>query len=673
MFDKILIANRGEIACRIIRTAKRLGIKTVAIYSDADVHALHVQQADEAYCVGPAPSRDSYLQMDKIIAIAQKSGVQAIHPGYGFLSENTRFAAACLDAGLVFIGPPASAIEAMGSKSAAKRLMQQANIPLVPGYHQPDQNPQLLAKAAAEIGYPVLLKAVAGGGGKGMRTVWQAEEFMAALESAKREAASSFGDDTMLVEKYLTKPRHIEIQVFLDSFGNGVYLFERDCSIQRRHQKVIEEAPATHFPATTREQMGNAAVAAARAINYLGAGTIEFLLDEDGQFYFMEMNTRLQVEHPITEMITRQDLVEWQLRVAAGEPLPCQQEQLSIHGHAIEVRIYAEDPQNHFLPATGTIEYLHTPTESNHVRIDSGVTNHSIISPYYDPMIAKLIIWDEDREAALRRLQLALQQYHIVGLQTNLAFLEAVVHHPAFIAADIDTGFINKHQTELLPAVTHVTEKTLVLSTLYLLLQQASAAKNSATISSDPYSPWHQRDSWQSNLPSQQTLRLVAQDKEFVINAQTLPATTTNATTYKLTIANAKQHYTVSGILEKNNLHAHIDDEQLQIAVMQTQDDLYLFGAQLQSHLKIYNPTIVYELQADNKGRLNAPMPGTVVAVMANTGQNVKSGDNLLIIEAMKMEHTIQAPHDGVVKAIHFQVGDLVDEGVELLSIESSI
>ena len=433
MFDKILIANRGEIACRIIKTARAMGVATVAVYSEADRNALHVQMADESVFIGPSPSTESYLLGDKIIQAALETGAEAIHPGYGFLSENAAFCRQCETNNLVFIGPPVESILAMGSKSAAKTIMADAGVPLVPGYHGEDQSPELILQAANNMGYPVLLKAAAGGGGKGMRAVYTEEEFDQALEAAKREARNSFNDDIMLVEKYLLKPRHVEIQVFCDSQGNGVYLFERDCSVQRRHQKVIEEAPAPGMSEALRQKMGEAAIKAAQAINYQGAGTVEFLLDAQGQFYFMEMNTRLQVEHPVTEMISGQDLVEWQLRVASGEPLPCSQEQLQINGHAFEARIYAEDPENDFLPATGRLNILRPPLENANVRVDTGVVEGDEVSIYYDPMIAKLVVWDLDRDRALQRLTEALSNYRIDGLTTNIGFLYNLATSQAFL------------------------------------------------------------------------------------------------------------------------------------------------------------------------------------------------------------------------------------------------
>ncbi|MBU0911570.1 MAG: ATP-grasp domain-containing protein, partial [Gammaproteobacteria bacterium] len=411
MFRKILIANRGEIACRVIETAHKLGIRCVAVYSEADANARHVHMADEAFLLGPAPSKESYLRADKILDIAKLSGVEAVHPGYGFLSENEGFAQACAEAGVVFIGPPVPAIAAMGSKSAAKEIMTKAGVPLVPGYHGDNQDPAFLQQQADLVGYPLLLKAAYGGGGKGMRVVWNSSEFAEALAGAKREALNGFGNDKVLMERYLTKPRHVEIQVFADSFGNAVYLAERDCSIQRRHQKVIEEAPAPNFSPEQRKAMGEAAVKAAQAIAYQGAGTVEFLFDEDGSFYFMEMNTRLQVEHPVTEMITGQDLVKWQLLVASGQPLPLTQDQITIDGHAIEVRVYAEDPDHDFLPATGKLTYLRQPEASRYVRVDTGVVENDEVSPFYDPMIAKLIVWDENRDRAIARMLRALDDY----------------------------------------------------------------------------------------------------------------------------------------------------------------------------------------------------------------------------------------------------------------------
>src|SRR4051794_30565308 len=508
MFSKILIANRGEIACRVIRTARRLGIRTVAVYSDADARALHVEMADEAGNIGPAPARESYLRAEAILDAAKRTGAEAIHPGYGFLSENAGFAEACAAAGVVFIRPPASAIRAMGGKSEAKALMEKAGVPLVPGYHGEDQSPELLLSQAKRIGFPMLIKASAGGGGKGMRVVADAAEFDDQLSGAKREAINAFGDDRVLIERYVTRPRHVEIQVFADTQGNCVYLFERDCSIQRRHQKVVEEAPAPNLDSHTRRRMGEAAVAAAKAIGYVGAGTVEFLLDEDGSFFFMEMNTRLQVEHPVTEYITGQDLVEWQLRVAAGGPLPLNQDQLSIHGHAIEVRLYAEDPQKGFLPQTGRLEHLVFPPEGAFVRVDTGVRSGDAISIHYDPMIAKLIVWADDRPAAVRRLRTALSQTQVVGLGANTEFLLAIASHPAFLAAALDTGFIQRHETDLLPEPAPARDDVLAFAALGVLLDRQAKAQARAAASGDPYSPWAGNDGWRLNDDAHDTLAL---------------------------------------------------------------------------------------------------------------------------------------------------------------------
>src|SRR6478672_9532151 len=505
MFTKILIANRGEIACRVAATARRMGIRTVAVYSEADAGSKHVAVCDEAVLIGPAAAKESYLCGEKIIAVALATGAQAIHPGYGFLSENAQFADAVEAAGIAFIGPPASSMRAMGSKSAAKQLMEGANVPLVPGYHGDAQDPELLQSEANRIGYPVLLKASAGGGGKGMRVVERSEDFQAALASCKREAISSFGDDKVLVEKYLIRPRHIEIQVFADTLGNCVYLHERDCSVQRRHQKVLEEAPAPGMTLERRAAMGEAAVAAAKAVGYVGAGTVEFIANQDGSFYFMEMNTRLQVEHPVTEMITGLDLVEWQLRVAAGEPLPLRQDALTINGHALEARVYAENPEKGFLPSIGTLRHLHVPQAVTFalgqgevagtpaaILIDSGVREGDTISPFYDPMIAKLIVWGHNRDEALARMALALSEYRIVGLASNVAFLKRLVESRPFASADLDTGLIERHHDALFPPAQKTPVEVLALAAAALLTseQHAGAAAND---------PWADTSGWRMN------------------------------------------------------------------------------------------------------------------------------------------------------------------------------
>jgi 3-methylcrotonyl-CoA carboxylase alpha subunit len=661
MFDKILIANRGEIACRIIRTARRLGIRTVAVYSDADAGALHVTLADEAYRIGPAPARESYLRPELILEAARLSGAQAIHPGYGFLSENADFAEACAAAGIVFIGPPVGAIRAMGSKSAAKQLMEDAVVPLVPGYHGEDQNPELLRNAADRIGYPVLIKASAGGGGKGMRVVEESSAFDDALAAAKREALSGFGDDRVLLEKYLTMPRHVEIQVFADSHGNALHLFERDCSIQRRHQKVLEEAPAPGMTPELRARMGGAAVAAAKAIGYVGAGTVEFLLDQDGAFYFMEMNTRLQVEHPVTEMITGQDLVEWQLRVAAGEPLPCTQEQLAISGHAIEVRIYAEDPQREFLPSIGTLGHLRTPRENSHVRIDTGVREGDEVSIHYDPMLAKLIVWDTDRGGALRRLSAALAEYQVVGVTTNVEFLATLARHPAFAAADLETGFIEHHRSVLFPESRPATDQILALACLEVLLRRSREAGQAATTTTDPWSPWHQTSGWRMNVDNHHLLEFRDGDEQVSIIAHYRPEG------YLLELPGSG--LMVRGSLDDTGeLLADLNGSRCTATVVRHGDDLVIIIQGRSHRLTLHDPLAHVGEQEVAGGRLTAPMPGKILAVLVESGARITKGTPLVIMEAMKMEHTITAPRDGLVAAIHFSVGAVVNEGAELLA-----
>ena len=570
MFTKILIANRGEIACRVIQTARKLGIATVAVYSDADRDALHVALADEAIHIGGSPSRESYLLGERIIEAALKTGAQAIHPGYGFLSENPVFCNACKESDIVFIGPPSEAIEAMGSKSAAKQIMENAGVPLVPGYHGDDQSRAVIKKAADEMGYPVLLKAVAGGGGKGMRQVWSEEEFNEAFDAAKREAINAFGNDDMLVEKYLTQPRHVEIQVFCDNHGNAVYLFERDCSVQRRHQKVIEEAPAPGMNTELRQAMGSAAIRAAQAINYRGAGTVEFLLDTDGSFYFMEMNTRLQVEHPVTEMISGQDLVEWQLRVAAGGNLPLTQEQLQINGHAFEARIYAEDPDNDFLPVTGMLSFLQTPETGDHVRIDTGVRQGDEVSVYYDPMIAKLIVWDEDRNRALARLTKALREYRIGGMTTNLGFLYNLANSAPFRNAELDTGFIDKHQDAIFHDSQDYLNHELPLAALYLIMQREQWAANSTAARRDPYSPWNAANAWRLNEEHIHQFTLIFHQQEYPVLIK--QQGTGIATRYQISFAD--HNVEAQGNLAGTHLRASLNGHQM-TATIADHDDTY--------------------------------------------------------------------------------------------------
>ncbi len=666
MFEKILIANRGEIACRIMDTARRMGVRTVAVYSDADRTALHVERADEAYRIGPAPAVESYLDAKAIVAAALATGAQAVHPGYGFLSENADFAEACAEAGLVFIGPPAAAIRAMGSKSEAKALMAKASVPLVPGYHGEDQDLALLASEAEKIGYPILIKASAGGGGKGMRIVTAAADFPAALESAKREAASSFGDDRVLIEKYLTSPRHIEVQVFADSHGEAVYLFERDCSVQRRHQKVVEEAPAPGMTEERRAEMGEAAVAAAKAIGYQGAGTVEFIAEGEA-FYFMEMNTRLQVEHPVTEMITGQDLVEWQLHVASGGPLPLSQPELTISGHAFEVRLYAEDPQRDFLPATGTLHHFETPAPSRHLRLDSGVRQGDLVTVYYDPMIAKLIVWDRDRDSALARLRAALAETHVIGVTTNTAFLHAVASHPAFAEGGVDTGFIERFNDDLLPPPAALDEETLALAALAEFSAEGRDACRMAAVSGDEGSPWFRTDGWRLNGETQRRLLFQSEGRDFAVTLHY-----EGAARIKVVMPEGRELLLDGQWHGDGRLEADVDGRQMTARVVRRGDDFTVLHKGRSHHLHLHDPRNPDLAGQEEAGQLTAPMSGKVVAVQVAVGAEVEQGDVLLVLEAMKMEHSITAPQSAVVSAVHYAAGDLVEEGAELLSLEVS-
>jgi len=663
MFGKILIANRGEIACRIIRTARRLGVATVAVYSDADRDALHVAMADEAVHIGPAPPRDSYLVGERIIEACKSSGAEAVHPGYGFLSENAGFASLCQQAGIVFIGPPTAAIEAMGSKSAAKTIMGKAGVPLVPGYHEADQSPERLAAAAAEIGYPVLLKAVAGGGGKGMRLVHHAEQFDAALAAAQREASSSFGSQDMLVEKYLPRPRHVEVQVFCDSHGNAVYLFERDCSVQRRHQKVIEEAPAPGMTAELRKQMGEAAVLAARAIDYEGAGTVEFLLDSDGAFYFMEMNTRLQVEHPVTEMITGQDLVEWQLQVASGGVLPLGQNDLGITGHAFEARIYAEDPDNDFLPATGVLSYLHPPAENRNVRVDTGVLQGDEVSVYYDPMIAKLVVWDENRERALSRLARALSEYRVSGPSTNISFLYNLAMSEPFKAAEVDTHFIETHHDLLFHATETDRVQDLPLASLYLLLRMEQTARKRVG-RSDPWSPWNSSSAWRLNEPARHTGAIVLNGTEYDVPVVEIGS----GEQRRFRITACGKTVMAAGELDGNALFTDIDGYRQKVVVVPHDGVFTLFGKNGAMQFSLAQPDYGEADAGSALDAFTAPMHGVIVKHLVEPGVEVEVDQPLLIMEAMKMEHTICAPQAGMVQEFYFQAGDQVTGGDGLLN-----
>lgn len=662
MFEKILIANRGEIACRVIRTAHKMGIQCVAVYSDADANAMHVALADEAYHIGGPAAKDSYLKGDKILEIAKRSGAQAIHPGYGFLSENADFADLCEKNSIVFIGPRSASIRAMGSKAGAKEIMGPAGVPLVKSYHGEDQSLAVLQKAADDIGYPVLIKAVSGGGGKGMRQVFNSAEFAENLTSCQREAKASFNDERVLVEKYLTKPRHVEIQVFADMQGNAVYLFERDCSVQRRHQKIIEEAPAPLMKPEIRAAMGDAAVRAAQAVKYVGAGTCEFLLDEDGSFYFMEMNTRLQVEHPVTEMITGQDLVEWQLRVASGEPLPLTQQQLSINGHAFEARIYAEDPDNGFLPSTGTLHHLRQPVVGSHVRVDTGVRQNDAVSIHYDPMIAKLIVWDETREKALARLRGALSEYEIVGLTHNIRFLHALASNEAFIAAEIDTGFIKKNEAKLFAPKPDISEEELAIGSLFLLAQRMAEAQKQACRNADKFSPWNSVTGWRLNEDNHHTFDFVDDDKErsCIVHFRNGG--------FVLDIEDRQLHASVQ-FSEDGILAVNIDGKKQSVRVVPKDNTLTLIGHGWSRVLTV-KQIDSGDGAAGAGGRLTAPMPGSVIDVKVKAGDTVKQGQALLVLEAMKMEHTIRAPADGKIAEVMFAAGDMVQDGVELVRFE---
>jgi 3-methylcrotonyl-CoA carboxylase alpha subunit len=664
MFSKILIANRGEIACRVIKTARRLGIKTVAVYSDADRGARHVAMADEAVHIGPAAARESYLVSEKLIDAAKRTGAQAIHPGYGFLSENAGFAEACARVGIVFVGPPPSAIRAMGSKSEAKKIMERARVPLVPGYHGDDQSAEFLAKEAAHIGFPVLIKASAGGGGKGMRVVEEAGKFADALAGAKREAKAAFADDHVLIEKYLTRPRHIEIQVFADAQGGCVYLFERDCSIQRRHQKVIEEAPAPDMDPARRTAMGEAAVAAAKAIGYVGAGTVEFIADQDGTFYFMEMNTRLQVEHPVTEAITGQDLVEWQLVVAAGGRLPLAQHQLGIDGHAVEVRLYAEDPARNFLPSTGTLVHLRLPPEGPHVRVDTGVREGDTVTPFYDPMIAKVIVHDRDRRSALRRMAALMGETEVVGVTTNAALLKALCAHPAFVGGEVDTGFIERHRNDLFAALAPADDRAFAVATLARLAEWEPAVPTR--------DPWDQKNGFRLLDEGHDEVRWKEGEREVAVIARRL-----RAGGIRLELPGGAQEARVQRTAN-GRLAIRLGDDTFAATVVRRQTidgalEYSLFAAGGSCRLSLVDPLDVtrYEAAGAGEASVRSPLPGKIIDLKVKAGDSVSKGQPLLVLEAMKMEHTLAAPAAGTVKSVRYAVGEQVAEGAELVEFEA--
>ncbi len=658
MFGKILIANRGEIAVRVARTAQRLGVSSVAVYSSADSQALHLDACDEAYCIGAAAASESYLNAARILQVAKQCGALAIHPGYGFLSENAAFARACESAGIAFIGPPATAIESMGSKSQSKLLMERAGVPLIPGYHGDDQADDRLAVESRAIGYPQLIKASAGGGGKGMRLVEAEKDFGEALVSARREASASFGDDKVLIERYLRQPRHVEMQIFADSHGNCVHLFERDCSIQRRHQKVLEEAPAPGLGDELRKQMGDTAINCAQAIGYVGAGTVEFLLDADGNYYFMEMNTRLQVEHPVSEMITGQDLVEWQLRVAAGEPLPLQQAQITMRGHALEARIYAENPERGFMPAAGQISYLQLPELDPGVRVDTGVRCGDYIGINYDPMIAKLIVHAPDRMTAVARLSRALRQYRILGLNTNLAFLARLVEMPEFIAADFDTSFIATHHTALFERDDECLARALVLAAAALL-----PALDKRATSNTSQSAWDLRDHWRMNLPASQVVSLAHEGlRHEILIRRGEHGWHFGCGDFECLLAGKW--------IDKQSMRVEINSERVEFPVLIDEDAIALVYRGQTFQFEIFNPVHDVEGNAADADHPRAPMSGAVVALPVAVGDTVEPGTTLVVIEAMKMEHAIVAQVNASVSEILVAVGDQVEEGDTLVMLE---
>ena len=662
VFKSLLIANRGEIACRVMRTARKLGVRSVAVYSEADAEALHVRQADEAYLLGPAPAGQSYLDLEAVLAAARASGAEAIHPGYGFLSENADFAEACATAGIVFVGPPPAAIRAMGSKSEAKVIMEAAGVPLVPGYHGEGQEPAALAEEAERIGYPVLIKASAGGGGKGMRIVEAAADFEAQLAAAKREAAAAFTDDRVLIEKYLERPRHIEVQVFADQRGQAMHLFERDCSIQRRHQKVIEEAPAPGLSPSQRADMGAVAVSAAKAIGYQGAGTVEFIA-EDERFYFMEMNTRLQVEHPVTEMVTGLDLVEWQLRVAAGEPLPKAQEEIVLMGHAFEARLYAEDPERDFLPATGRLSHLSFPDASASLRVDAGVETGDAIGIHYDPMIAKIVVHGRDRATALGRLADALARTEVVGVKTNLALLESIARHPAFAAFEVDTGFIERNRADLFLPMEALSPEELACACLAELLHGRALAEARAAASGDPTSPWNDTSGWRLNAETQRRLVFLEGENrhEAVVHYRT----------DHFGIETGDRTLRATGRLESGGrLAFDLDGRRGRLTVVWRDRELDLLFPGGVRRLVLFDPLSAAEEAEAGSGSLTAPMPGKIAQVLVSEGVVVERGTPLVVMEAMKMEHTLAAPARGRILALRFAAGDTVEEGTEIVGFE---
>ncbi|XP_030227993.1 methylcrotonoyl-CoA carboxylase subunit alpha, mitochondrial [Gadus morhua] len=666
--EKVLIANRGEIACRVMRTAKRMGVRSVAVYSEADKHSMHVAMADEAYHIGPAASQQSYLSMEKVLEVAKRSGAHAVHPGYGFLSENTEFAEACKQEGIIFIGPPSSAIRDMGIKSTSKYIMAAAGVPIIGGYHGEDQSDERLQAEAVQIGYPVMIKAVRGGGGKGMRIARTDADFLEQLESARREARKSFNDDVMLVEKFVEDPRHVEVQVFGDQHGNVVYLFERDCSVQRRHQKIIEEAPGPGISAEVRRKLGEAAVKAAKAVNYVGAGTVEFIMDAQHNFYFMEMNTRLQVEHPVSEMITGTDLVEWQLRVAAGECLPLLQDDIVLSGHSFEARIYAEDPNNDFMPGAGPLLHLSTPPEEAETRIETGVREGDEVSAHYDPMIAKLVVWGRDRSSALKKLRYCLRQYNIVGLHTNIDFLLSLSAHPEFEAGNVTTSFIPQHYAQLFPAAAPLAGATLCQAALGLLLRERSLTQEFTRSSADPCSPFGSSSGRRFNILYNRNMTLQVGDKKVDV-----AVTYNKEGSYTMQIG--EELYHVTGEVESEGgasfLHCSVNGVESRPKLVIVDNTVHLFSMEGSAAVSVPVPKYLAAVSGSGaQGGAVAPMTGTIEKVMVKVGDQVSAGDPLMVMNAMKMEHTIRAPKAGVIKKVFFKEGSQASRHAPLVEME---
>ncbi|XP_066148662.1 methylcrotonoyl-CoA carboxylase subunit alpha, mitochondrial [Euwallacea fornicatus] len=663
--DKILIANRGEIACRIIKTARKLGVQTVAVYSEADRDSLHVTLANEAYEIGPAPAAQSYLVGSKLLNLAKLAKCQAIHPGYGFLSENAEFAEACHGEDVIFIGPPASAIRDMGIKSTSKRIMQQAGVPIIGGYHGEDQSNENLREEARKIGYPIMIKAVKGGGGKGMRIVHREEDFEQALRSARTESQKSFGDSAVLLEKYLEETRHVEVQVFADSHGNAVHLYERDCSVQRRHQKIIEEAPAPGLPSDLRAELGTAAVRAAKAVGYVGAGTVEFILDKKNlAFHFMEMNTRLQVEHPITEMITGIDLVDWQIKIASGEELPVKQEDIPLMGHAFEARIYAENPMAGFLPGAGKLEFLSSPKVNTDVRVETGVREGDEVSVHYDPMIAKLVVWGRDRQESLTKLSAKLLEYNIVGLETNINFLLQLANHPEFQAANVYTDFIKDHQEALLKPYKPVKED-LIMASVVLILEEKSHETHQ-------YNPFVVESNFRLNHLYERKLKFTFQEENFGSIVRFIDS----KDNYEISCDDGQTWDSVSASfnLMEHTLNCSINGHRLQTKVFKNQERLAVFGVKGKVEFGI--PSSNYNLEdrdseLESSNKAVAPMPGILDKLFVKVGDSVQKGDPLFVLIAMKMEHLVKASKDAKIANVPFKAGESVPKDATIIQFET--